>query len=130
GAVPCTESRAVKLNGHCYFATTGRSSWDDSKAACAAASAHLVTITSTEEQNVVSGLASNQDRWIGLSRPVGSPMMPTSYVWITGEPVSFTSWDTTLGEPNYTGECVRVRSPASWADYACLNLFMAVCERE
>lgn len=95
---------------------------------CQAAGAHLVTIESTEEQTAVAAIAPNQDRWIGLSRPAGSAMMASSYAWITAEPASYAHWG--LGEPNFTGECVRMMQGGTWADNPCTTSYNALCERE
>lgn len=128
-AVPCTETGAKTYLGHCYFPTAGTLSWDAAKAACVAASAHLVSITSAGEQAVVAGVKSG-DRWIGLSRPVGSPTGASSFTWVTAEAVTYTNWDTAAGEPNGSGECARLNAASLWADRACNNKLFAVCERE
>jgi hypothetical protein len=125
---PCTETGAIALNGHCYFLTTASASWDTSRATCVAAGAHLVTIASASEQAAIEALAPTKDRWIGLSRPVGSPARDASYVWITGEPRTYTNWDS--GEPNGSGECVRLRVGGRWAGNICASAVAAICERD
>jgi hypothetical protein len=129
-AVPCTEPGALtwSQNGHCYFRLQGQpKDWPTQRDACVAAGAHLVTITSQEENDFVRQLVSGQDRWIGLRRPqAGEP-----FSWVTGELVSYTAWD--AGEPNETGEaCARLRAntnPQTWADRPCNQTFGAICER-
>jgi hypothetical protein len=127
GGAPCTEPRAVTFGGHCYFPTTTRTSWTASNMGCQAAGAHLVTITSAGEQAAVAPLSSNQDRWIGMNRPVLS-LTANSYVWLTGEPVAYTNW--AQGEPNFSGECVRIQTSGTWADNQCTNSAYAICERD
>jgi len=124
----CTEARSVSFGGHCYFPLTSRGSWMAASTSCQAAGAHLVTIGSVEEQTAVAAISSNQDRWIGLSRPVGSALMATSYAWITAEAASYAHWGT--GEPNFTGECARMMQGGTWADNPCSNSYYALCERE
>jgi hypothetical protein len=127
GGAPCTEPRAVSFQGHCYFPTNTRTSWPSSQMACQAAGAHLVTIGSAEEQAAVAPLATTQDRWIGMNRPVLS-LNASAYVWVTGEAVGYTHW--AQGEPNFTGECVRIQTTGSWADNQCTNSAYAICERD
>ena len=128
--VPCTEPGALtwSQNGHCYFRLQGQpQDWPTQRDACVAIGAHLVTITSQEENDFVRQLVGAQDRWMGLRRPqAGEP-----FSWVTGEPVSYTAWD--AGEPNETGEaCARLRAntnPQTWADRPCNQTFGAICER-
>jgi len=118
----------ASLNGHCYFLTASTASWDNARLACQTALAHLVTITAAAEQTAVSSLGASQDRWIGLSRPVGSAAVASSFQWITGESSSYANWAS--GEPGSVGTCVRMRTDARWADGACTTLLAATCERE
>ncbi len=129
-ALPCTEpgGQTWSQNGHCYFALVGPPrNWSTQRDACASAGAHLVTITSQEENDFVSQMVGDQDRWIGLRKPqAGEP-----FSWITGEPLSYTAWAN--NEPNENGEaCVRLRAntnPQTWADRACDQIYGAICER-
>jgi hypothetical protein len=142
-AVPCTEAGAVQSGGHCYFALSTPTSWDDALTACAAVHAHLVTITSTVEQTAAAGLIPTDERWIGLRRPSGSAIADASYTWITGEPRgTFQAWSTARNEPDGscptcttagTAECARLLTQTddnAWADDACAALHPSICERE
>lgn len=120
--VPCTEPNSKTYLGHCYFPIAPRP-WLGARDACAAAGAHLATITSSGEMAVV-GTVSSGERWIGLARFEGT----TNFRWLTGEPVGFTYWNT--GEPNGSGNCARMLASARWADYSCGTSFTAICERE
>ena len=57
---PCSENDAKELDGHCYFLTSQRNSWDDASAACRAAGAHLATVSRAEEQSLIDAIAPNQ----------------------------------------------------------------------
>jgi len=124
----CTEPRSVTFGGHCYFAVTSRSTWMAASTACQAAGAHLATLGSVEEQTAVAAINANQDRWIGLSRPAASLPMASSYAWVTSEPAVYANWG--IGEPNFTGECVRMVQGGTWADNPCTTSYYALCERE
>ena len=122
---PCS---GIVFRGHCYFAIA-RQEWDD--AACASQGAHLVTITSADEQQMVATLGSGE-RWIGLRRPNNSPQRIASFAWVTNEPVGYANWSTSNGvqEPNFTGNCVRLLTNGTWADNDCTDSFVTLCERE
>jgi hypothetical protein len=124
----CSETRGVLFGGHCYFPLAARGSWMAASTSCQAVGAHLATIGSAEEQTAVAAIQPNQDRWIGLSRPAASLPVATSYAWITAEPASYAHWGN--GEPNFTGECVRIMQGATWADNPCTTNYYALCERE
>jgi hypothetical protein len=111
-------------NGHCYFPLQGQpQTWTQARDACAARNAHLVSVTSGGEQVFLVPMVGNTSRWIGLRRS-GSP----NWTWITGEPFGYTSW--AQGEPNGTGECVRMReNGGQWTDRACTDTFGGICER-
>jgi hypothetical protein len=124
----CVEARSMVFQGHCYFPTTARTNWTAASMACQAAGAHLVTITSAEEQAAVAPIVGTQDRWIGLSRPQNSLPFAGSFVWVTAEPVMYTHW--AQGEPNFSGECARIQQAGTWADNSCANTTTAICERD
>lgn len=124
----CTETRAVSFGGHCYFALTSRSNWMAASTTCQASGAHLVTIGSAEEQAAVAAISTTQDRWMGLTRPANSLPLAAAYEWITGEAMDYTHWGN--GEPNFTGECVRMMQGGTWADNPCTTSYYAICERE
>jgi hypothetical protein len=100
----------------------------NSSTTCQAAGAHLVSIGSAEEQAAVAAISSNQDRWMGLSRPTVSLPLVASYVWVTAEASTYAHWAS--GEPNGSGECVRIQQQGTWADNSCSTLALAICERE
>lgn len=121
GGVKCTEDGAKTYMGHCYFLISSRT-FTGARDACAAAGAHLATVTSAGEQAVVSTVGSGE-RWIGLAIFSGS----TTFRWITSEPMTYMNW--AMGEPNRTGYCARLRTDG-WADISCSQSFPAICERE
>lgn len=124
--VTCTEPGGKMYEGHCYFPTMPRN-WTNSRDTCTMYKAHLVTITSAAEQAFVSGILSGE-RWIGLYRPEGPTPAPSAYKWQNGEAVGYTNWE--LGEPNFSGSCVRLLVGGTWADQACSQSYNAICERE
>jgi hypothetical protein len=125
---PCTEPNSGSFGGHCYFPVSPVMTWSTAKTTCESASAHLVTITSSDEQSFVAGVDASNPHWIGLSRPdAANPTDPASFSWITGEISSFSAWQ--AGEPNGDGSCARMSS-GTWDDWTCAGGFFALCERD
>jgi hypothetical protein len=129
----CSSVGGTTYQGHCYYARSVAVDWNTAATTTCEAPAHLVTITSAGEQNVVESLLPSQDRWIGLRRPTNSPKAESSFYWVTNETLSYRNWDVYSDadkEPNYTGECVRMRFTSMWADVACTEALAVICEHD
>jgi len=124
----CTDPGGKTFGGHCYFPTPLSRYWTTSRDGCTAVGAHLVTITSAEENAFVATFATTGERWIGLYRPDGTSYNASSYRWVTTETGTYRNWDSS--EPNFSGQCVRMRSNGRWADQSCSINLIAICERE
>jgi hypothetical protein len=107
-------------NGHWYervstqTAGLGGITWDDARAAAAAAGGYLATVTSAEENLFLStteGLGWEQDQWgtkfdnllhyhwIGCAQvPPGEETPGKGWTWVTGEAFAYVNWAD--GEPN------------------------------
>jgi hypothetical protein len=132
-AFDCAAVSGVVFQGHCYYPSPTPTTWDTARTTSCAAPSHLAVIRSVGEQNVVAQILPGAERWIGLGRPAGAPNAEGSFRWVTNESVSYRLWetyDTGAPEPNYTGDCVRMRASNSWADTGCNEMYAAVCERE
>jgi hypothetical protein len=126
-AKPCSEPGSKTLGGHCYFALE-KKSFDAAKSACAAAGAHLVTITSEEEHTLVGTFAATSDRWIGLERDFAAPSTASSFKWITDEAVTIQKWG--VLEPRNRGPCGSINTTGLWADLECVKVITPICERD
>lgn len=124
----CREADARTFGGHCYFPTTAPASFQDAKKACESRGAHLLAITSSNEQAAIESYAAAADRWIGYSRPAGSMSDAKLFTWVTGEAASFLKWD--AGEPAGMGECARMKKGGAWGDLSCAAQLIAICERD
>lgn len=125
-AVACAEPGGLVFAGHCYFPLTPRTQ-PQAKTDCAAAGAHLVTITSAPEQTFLATVGTG-DRWIGLE--AASPTNDrTLYTWVTGETVTASFWY--VNDPDNLGPCVAQHGTIQeWVDRGCGDTNPAVCERE
>ena len=107
--------------------------WDGARVAANARTimgtpGNLVAITSAAENFVVAGVASvNRSVWIGLTDATGPstldgrtfPTTEGTFVWVTGEPLSFTNFNG--GEPNdFNGaeDAVELTGGGGWNDNA------------
>ena len=115
-------------NGHVYEYVQSPGSWTAANAAAPQRSflgvtGHLATITSFGENEVVGSLrgATNDLRgWIGLT----DAAIEGTFQWVTGEPFSFSAWNT--GEPNAqtAGEdYVEIFAAKLWNDIPDSNGF-------
>jgi hypothetical protein len=129
----CGALGGTVYQGHCYYPSAALTNWDAANATACAAPSHLAVITTSGEQMIVAAILSGKDRWLGLRKDPGPPNVETSFRWVTGEALAFRSWDaydSGAPEPNYTGDCVRMRTTNQWGDTACTEMYGAVCERE
>jgi hypothetical protein len=97
-------------NGHSYYRSTGSAYWTQAKSNCDAMGGHLVTVTTSAENNFLYNLWSSG--WIGLTDEVTEG----TWKWVTGETYSYTSWNG--GEPNNAGneDYVQFVSGGKWND--------------
>ena len=103
----------VTFKGHEYQLIDISNTWFEAKADCEARGGHLVTITSSEENNFVSNLMVTNEIWIGLTDELNEG----AWQWITAEKVIFTSWGSS--EPNDDGigeDYTEMFSDGSWND--------------
>ena len=131
-AFDCAAVSGTVYQAHCYYPSPALTNWDTAKNTACAAPSHLAVITTVGEQMVVAAILPNTDRWIGLRKDL-APNMESSFHWVTTEALSYKIWDsyeTGAPEPNYTGDCVRLRATNHWGDTACTETYAAICERE
>lgn len=87
---------SMSYQGHYYEVYENTMTWKESKKFCEELGGHLVTITTAAENAAVSNLIAKGNFYtycMGMDRESGS------YQWITGEPLSYTNWDTAALEP-------------------------------
>ncbi|MCP3916598.1 MAG: hypothetical protein GY711_13660, partial [bacterium] len=93
-------------NGHYYQRVDNAVDWDTARAASEAAiwlgaPGHLVTFSDDAEKDFVVNTLGADRPWIGGFQDVNDPNYsePTGgWKWVTGEPFTYTNWQT--GEPN------------------------------
>jgi cysteine-rich repeat protein len=136
---PCNApDLADPVSGHCYETVSTLRNWPDAQADCMRGGAHLVTPQNAAEEALVEGLLAQQlpgvDTWNGLTN--ASMAAPPDYEWVSGEPVTWTDWDS--GEPNNPGvencgiilKAVRHAGFGRWDNRACTATLGYVCEHD
>ncbi|XP_065490922.1 C-type lectin domain family 4 member F-like [Caloenas nicobarica] len=121
--------------GRIYFFSGDRKSWGDAEAACRSAHAHLVSVTSPEEQDYLAREARGGSYWIGLSAtgPGGS------WRWTDGAPYSQAKSFWAPGQPDSTDygqwgqeSCAQIHPVGNglWNDHNCNFTFLWICKRD
>ncbi|XP_028969731.2 CD209 antigen-like protein E isoform X2 [Esox lucius] len=120
-----------KFETSCYYNTTLKKTWEDSRQDCIDRGADLVIINSREEQSFINRLYKpNKHVWIGLT----DSDTEGTWIWVDGSPLTTKFWDTK--QPNsYEGkeqDCVEVNhkssDPGVWNDEGCQNRNNWICE--
>jgi hypothetical protein len=108
---------AATFQGHSYMVVIPEKDleWHQAKAACEALGGHLATITSKEEQAFITKLADGRYLFLGAT----DEKVEGTYVWVTGEPFTFTDW--MEGQPNNYGDAenwLATYDGGQWVDVA------------
>ncbi|XP_043994217.1 CD209 antigen-like protein E [Gambusia affinis] len=131
-----------KHGGNCYYFSTTKSSWINSRSSCVDRGSDLVKIDSREEQTFLDGrlkdlMEKDEDKfWIGLTDSVeegkwfwvdGSPLDESLRFWCQNQP---DDWK----QENPAGEdCVRMGEKGGtrtcWLDKTCNASHNCICEK-
>ena len=101
--------------------------WDEADSYCRSVNGHLATLTSFEEQELITNLLKEEglsECWLGGKRDENG-----EFGWITGEPMVFTNWNG--GEPNNLGgheDYIHTYSSGKWNDLPGTNRKYFICE--
>ncbi|CAI5691460.1 C-type lectin domain family 4 member M isoform X1 [Oreochromis niloticus] len=123
--------------GKCYFFSTSKSSWNESRDECRAKGEGLVKIDSKEEQSflriaIQQKIKSYDDLfWIGLT----DSAVEGRWLWVDGSPLneSLTFWfshepDDLTGEDPDGEDCASM-GPMYWFDISCKVTHRSICEK-
>ncbi|XP_037108053.1 CD209 antigen-like isoform X1 [Syngnathus acus] len=119
-----------KFENNCYYSSSSKESWYQSRNYCQGKGADLVIINTKEEMVFVNGLfTSKQEIWIGLT----DEGVEGQWKWVDGTALSLEYWAD--GQPNsYHGDqdCgefwCRSSGKAEWNDEKCSSQRYWVCE--
>lgn len=103
-----------------YSSVVGNKTWLEAKADAESKGGHLLTLTSAAEYSKVKaqfGLTMLSDTWMGGYTKAPGNKVLTGWVWVTGEPWSYSNWSP--NEPNYSGGkeiYLHLYSAGTWND--------------
>src|SRR2546425_1023204 len=104
----CTQTASAAVldtlhyNGHTYYLIS-ENNWEGAAAEAISLGGYLATINNQGEQDFLwnswkDSLGAGEGLWIGLER--SGHHGQSIFVWMNGEPVTFTYWATSTNEPN------------------------------
>ncbi|XP_064819218.1 uncharacterized protein LOC135536925 [Oncorhynchus masou masou] len=121
------------LGSRCYFLSTERKTWQESRLDCLNREADLVIINSRQEQKLLYQLHGDADLlvWIGLTDSVNEG----TWIWVDSTPLTTSYWK--RGKPDHGGtnnkDCVEVNHRdsvlANWNDAPCNHMLRWICEK-
>ncbi|XP_069572594.1 C-type lectin domain family 4 member F-like [Brachyistius frenatus] len=80
-------TRWRKFDAGCYFVSTAKKNWTESRRACVAEGADLVVVDGGEEQEFINGLLDvGQNAWMGLT----DGLKEGEWTWVDGTPATTT----------------------------------------
>ncbi|KAL1023928.1 hypothetical protein UPYG_G00049160 [Umbra pygmaea] len=118
-----------KFGCSCYYISTEKKTWNESREDCQGRGADLVVINSLEEHAFIKAL--NYRAWIGLT----DLEVKRTWRWVDGTPLTTSYWN--WMEPNNYGgneHCVQLylidSDPVkAWNDAPCSHDYQWICER-
>jgi hypothetical protein len=133
---PCADGE-VAFGDHCYFLTSAVQTFNNARTTCVSRGEgwNIVSIESAEENVFVSSQIGTVEHWVS-----GRDFTTEgTFIWASG----VTFWTGGLagsapegayanffaGEPNNTGDCLRIVSGGQWRDAGCTARYPAVCEK-
>uniref|UniRef100_A0A8C7WTC9 C-type lectin domain-containing protein n=1 Tax=Oryzias sinensis TaxID=183150 RepID=A0A8C7WTC9_9TELE len=112
----------------CYYKSTEKKTWTDSRIFCQKNGSHLLVVNSKEEQEFVSTLNQNETSWIGLYVQWSS--WKYEWKWVDGSPLTETFWDERISkDPNYHYYAVSLNANGKWTQQDKANNKNWICEK-
>ncbi|XP_030285845.1 CD209 antigen-like protein E isoform X2 [Sparus aurata] len=120
----------MMFGSSCYYISSQRRNWDNSRQDCLQREADLVIINSKVEQAFLTGFT--MAAWVGMT----DREEEGSWMWVDGTPVNKDRLQWAKGQPDgaYGGEdCGDLRSVTNFTglnDYNCLARSSWICEKK
>ncbi len=97
------EKYTADFNGHTYQFIDEDTTWEEARKMCITRGGHLVTVTSSDEEEYLKGLYLNinggdEGGWLGAYSYGAYGGDKNDWCWVTGEKWNYTNWD--KGEPS------------------------------
>ncbi|XP_045055061.2 asialoglycoprotein receptor 1-like [Desmodus rotundus] len=116
----------------CYWFSSMEKPWPEAEEYCQLENAHLVVVSSLEEQKFLEKHTSSVDTWIGLTDQDGA------WAWVDGTDyeTGFQFWSPQQPD-NWNGhmlgggeDCAHFMDSGQWNDNVCMTPFRWVCEKK
>uniref|UniRef100_A0A3B3VWA1 C-type lectin domain-containing protein n=1 Tax=Poecilia latipinna TaxID=48699 RepID=A0A3B3VWA1_9TELE len=115
--------------GNCYYFSTSKSSWTDSRRSCTDLGSDLVKIDSREEQDMFwIGLTDlkEEGKWFWVD---GSPQDKSLTFWKDGEPDNASKDGADSADCARMGRKIEAQGLKSWFDISCNFPHKSICEK-
>ncbi|XP_054552798.1 C-type lectin domain family 4 member A-like [Talpa occidentalis] len=131
----CCPKHWKAFGSSCYFISVEEKTWPESEKNCSAMQAHLLVVTTKEEQNfIIQSLDTKSEYYIGLHDRTSNTYGRRHWNWVDQTPYneSATFWDS--GEPNTDNErCVVLHfhtktNKWGWNDVICDQRHKSICK--
>ncbi|XP_040000794.1 CD209 antigen-like protein E [Xiphias gladius] len=119
----------LMFGSSCYYISSQRRSWDDSRQDCVQRYADLAIISSKQEQAFLTGLT--MAAWVGMT----DRAVEGTWIWVDGTPVNKDGLQWANGQPDgaFGGEdCGELRTMINFIglnDYNCSTRNQWICEK-
>ena len=121
----CRGELGYETDGRCYFVLDAPVSWNVGRDHCYEHDAHLASVTSERESDLIASFELEHDVWIGFSR-----FGAANFSWLTNESGSFSQWEKGAPRPMQESGALISASTGLWTNRPVPELHAALCETE
>jgi len=121
----CRGELGYEADGRCYFVVETPVSWNVGRDRCYEHDAHLASVTSEHESDLIASFDLDDDVWIGFSR-----FGAANFSWLTNESGSFSNWKKGAPRAMQESGALILASTGLWTNRDVPELHPALCETE
>ncbi|XP_024154114.1 C-type lectin domain family 17, member A-like [Oryzias melastigma] len=119
----------MRFRNRCYYKSTEKKTWFDSRIFCQDKGSDLLVINSKEEQEFVSEMNQNDESWIGVVAQ-WSEKITIKWKWVDGSPVLQQFWENGFPKSSFSYfGAVAVNAEGKWTQQLYLHDLHWICEK-